>query len=52
MAHPGWVEGPSFDVERHVRRVALPAPGGDPELHELVGQILSEPLTGHDRCGR
>lgn len=44
LAHPGWAEDPSFDVERHVRRVALPAPGGDPELQELVGQILSEPL--------
>ncbi len=38
------MEDEAFDVERHVRRVALPAPGGDAELCELVGQMLSEPL--------
>ena len=44
LAKPVWVADESFDVDRHVRRVALPAPGGDAELCELVGQILSEPL--------
>lgn len=44
LANPVWVEDESFDVERHVRRVALPSPGGDAELCELVGHILSEPL--------
>ena len=44
LANPVWVEDESFDADRHVRRVALPAPGGDRELSELVGQVLSEPL--------
>ena len=44
LANPVWVEDKSFDADRHVRRVALPSPGGDAELCELVGQILSEPL--------
>ena len=44
LAHPVWEEDPSFDVDRHVRRIALPAPGGDAELCELAGHILSEPL--------
>ena len=44
LANPVWVEDESFDAERHVRRVALPAPGGDAELCELAGQILSERL--------
>lgn len=44
LAHPGWTEDESFDIGRHVRRVALPAPGADRELEELVGQLLSEPL--------
>ena len=44
LANPVWVDDESFDADRHVRRVALPAPGGDRELSELVGQILSEPL--------
>lgn len=44
LANPVWEEDERFDVERHVRRVALPAPGGDAELCELAGQVLSEPL--------
>jgi diacylglycerol O-acyltransferase len=44
LANPAWVEDGSFDVERHVRRAALPAPGGDAELCELVGQLMSERL--------
>jgi diacylglycerol O-acyltransferase / wax synthase len=44
LANPVWVEDESFDVDRHVRRVALPGPGGDAELCEVVGDVLSEPL--------
>jgi WS/DGAT/MGAT family acyltransferase len=44
LAHPVWVDDDTFDADRHVRRVALPAPGGDAELCELAGHILSEPL--------
>jgi WS/DGAT/MGAT family acyltransferase len=44
IANPVWVEDESFDPERHVRRAALPAAGGDAELCELVGHVLSEPL--------
>jgi len=39
-----WEDDPDFDVERHVRHVAIPAPGGDRELRELVGRVMSEPL--------
>jgi diacylglycerol O-acyltransferase / wax synthase len=44
LANPVWVEDGSFDPERHVRRVALPGPGGDAELCELVGHAMSERL--------
>lgn len=44
IANPVWVEDEDFDPERHVRRVAVPAPGGDTELCELAGQALSERL--------
>jgi diacylglycerol O-acyltransferase / wax synthase len=44
LAHPVWVEDESFDAQRHVRRAALPAPGGDAELAELVGHQMSERL--------
>jgi WS/DGAT/MGAT family acyltransferase len=44
MAHPVWLDDDSFDPARHVRRVALPAPGGDAELCELVSGIMSDRL--------
>jgi WS/DGAT/MGAT family acyltransferase len=44
IANPVWVDDEHFDPERHVRRVALPAPGGDAELCELVGDLMSDRL--------
>ena len=44
LANPVWVDDSGFDIERHVRRAALPAPGGDAELCELVGHAMSERL--------
>ena len=39
---PAWVDEPGFDVGHHVRRVALPAPGGRAELAELMGRTMAE----------
>jgi diacylglycerol O-acyltransferase len=39
---PGWQDEEDFDVRRHVRRVAVPAPGGRAELTELTGRTMSE----------
>ena len=44
LDNPVWADDPRFDIEWHVRRAALPAPGGFGELRELVGRIMSEPL--------
>src|SRR5919198_4737981 len=44
LANPVWVDDDGFDPARHVRRAALPAPGGDAELCELVGEAMSERL--------
>jgi WS/DGAT/MGAT family acyltransferase len=44
VANPVWIADDSFDPRRHVRRTALPAPGGDAELCELVGHVMSERL--------
>ncbi len=44
LSNPVWADDPCFDIERHVRRVALPKPGGPAELRELVGRVMSEPL--------
>jgi len=41
---PVWVDETQFDLEYHVRRTALPAPGGEAELKKLVGRLLSQAL--------
>ena len=44
LSNPLWADDAAFDAERHVRRLALPSPGGPAELRELVGRVMSEPL--------
>lgn len=44
VTRPVWEDDPDFDLARHVRHLALPRPGSDEQLRELVGQIMSEPL--------
>ncbi len=41
---PIWVDDPDFDLDLHLRRASLPAPGGPAELRELVGVLLARPL--------
>ena len=44
LARPVWVDDEDFDITYHVRRSALPKPGTDVELDELVGRLISRPL--------
>ncbi len=44
LGRPVWVEDPDFDLRYHVRRAALPEPGADRQLAELVAQVMSERL--------
>lgn len=44
LDHPVWVEDEEFDLERHVHRIGLPAPGGRAELAEICGHLASLPL--------
>jgi diacylglycerol O-acyltransferase / wax synthase len=39
---PVWVEDPDFDIDRHLHRIELPAPGTSNELSELVAQLMGE----------
>jgi diacylglycerol O-acyltransferase len=44
LTHPLWIEDPDFDLDYHVRRRALPAPGGDRELAEFAADVFGRPL--------
>jgi WS/DGAT/MGAT family acyltransferase len=44
LGHPVWIEDPDFDLEAHVHRTAVRAPGTMHELAEIVADIASLPL--------
>ncbi|WP_232680208.1 wax ester/triacylglycerol synthase family O-acyltransferase [Nocardioides sp. R-C-SC26] len=44
LDHPIWVRDKQFDIERHVHRLALPAPGGYKELVQLTSHLAGLPL--------
>ncbi|GAB2641823.1 WS/DGAT/MGAT family O-acyltransferase [Nocardia goodfellowii] len=44
LGRPVWVEDSGFDITYHVRRSALPHPGTDEQLHDLVARLASRPL--------
>ena len=39
-----WIEDRDFDITYHVRVSALPQPGSDDQLHDLVARLNSRPL--------
>ncbi len=44
LDHPFWVKDPNFDLRFHVRHTAVPPPGSDEQLANVVGRIVSRPL--------
>ncbi|HSN56552.1 MAG TPA: wax ester/triacylglycerol synthase family O-acyltransferase [Candidatus Sulfomarinibacteraceae bacterium] len=44
LAGPRWVEDRYFNLRSHLQRVALPDPGGQEELQEMVSILMSTPL--------
>ncbi|TQM30913.1 WS/DGAT/MGAT family O-acyltransferase [Nocardia bhagyanarayanae] len=44
LGRPVWVEDSRFDITYHIRRSALPSPGTDDQLHDLVARLASRPL--------
>lgn len=41
---PRWEEDPRFEVRRHVRHIAVPPPGDDAALEELVDSLFATQL--------
>ncbi|OBJ07669.1 wax ester/triacylglycerol synthase family O-acyltransferase [Mycobacterium sp. 1465703.0] len=44
LHHPMWLQNCEVDLDFHVRRVQVPAPGGRRELDQVIGQIAGIPL--------
>ena len=44
LSRPVWVDDLHFNIGYHVRHTALPDPGGEHELRQLVGRIMSQQL--------
>ena len=44
LHHPVWVEDPHFELDFHLRRASLPAPGGPVELSQFVADLAGRPL--------
>ncbi len=44
LANPVWVDDEHFDLTYHVRRSALPRPGSEEQLRELVARLQSRRL--------
>ncbi len=42
--HPMWVQNAEIDLDYHVRRARVAAPGGRRELDQLIGEIAGTPL--------
>ncbi|MGH9050850.1 MAG: wax ester/triacylglycerol synthase domain-containing protein, partial [Acidimicrobiia bacterium] len=44
MHRPVWVDDPNFELDDHLHRATLPAPGGPRELEEFTAEVISRPL--------
>jgi diacylglycerol O-acyltransferase / wax synthase len=42
LAHPVWIEGEEIDLDFHVRRVQIPAPGNQAALEDCVAELHSQ----------
>jgi diacylglycerol O-acyltransferase / wax synthase len=44
LDQPYWVDDPDFDIEYHIRELALPRPGSDAQLTGQVARLHARPL--------
>ena len=44
LGHPHWIESPTIDLDRHVEKRRLAAPGSLAQLWRLVAELHAEPL--------
>lgn len=44
LDHPYWINDPDFDIEFHVRHIAIPPPGDRQQLATQVARIIGRPM--------
>jgi WS/DGAT/MGAT family acyltransferase len=44
LAPPEWVDDADFDIDYHLRQVALPAPGTERQLFDLAAKLAATPF--------
>lgn len=44
LDHPGWVEADDLDLDYHLRETALPSPGTEEQLEEVIGRLHANTL--------
>jgi diacylglycerol O-acyltransferase / wax synthase len=44
LGRPVWIDDPHFNLSYHLRHTALPTPGSDEQLRNLVGRLMSQQL--------
>jgi diacylglycerol O-acyltransferase len=44
LGRPVWADDPYFNIGYHIRHTALPAPGSDEQLRNLVGRVMAQQL--------
>ena len=44
LDQPYWIDDPDFDIEYHIREIALPAPGSQAQLTDQVARLHARPL--------
>ncbi|MBI2738045.1 MAG: wax ester/triacylglycerol synthase family O-acyltransferase [Rhodospirillales bacterium] len=44
LDHPGWVDADDLDLDYHLRETALPSPGTEAQLEEVIGRLHANTL--------
>ena len=44
LDHPFWINDPDFDIDFHLRHIAIPPPGDDVQLAEQAARIIGRPM--------
>ncbi|HTL84528.1 MAG TPA: wax ester/triacylglycerol synthase family O-acyltransferase [Acidimicrobiia bacterium] len=44
LDHPFWIEDPDFDLDYHLRHIAVPPPGDERQLAELAAELAAKHL--------